>query len=83
MNSAQAIAACGHVGTSGPSVMPCAMVVKRRAIEHVIVQKELMRKNVAARVSQLSPKHATKSAAKTVSSKSRSQFLTLSGTSKF
>ena len=72
MNSAQAIAACGHVGTSGPSVMPCAMVVKKLAIEPVTVQKELMRKNVAARVNQLSPKHATKSAAKTVSSKSRS-----------
>ena len=48
--------------------MPCATVVKRLVIEHVIVQRELMRKNVVVRVNQLSPKHATKSAAKTVSS---------------
>lgn len=61
------IAACGHVGASGPSVMQCATAVRRNVSERATVPREPARRSAHARVNPLSPRRATRSAAKTVS----------------
>ena len=71
MSFAPAIAACGHVGVSGPSVMLCAMAARLSVSEHATVPRELTRRSVPARANPPSRRRATRSVAKTVSIKRR------------